>query len=112
MALVISAYNKRHSVDSHFYNQTSILATIERIFGLRPLTQFDANAPPILTPFSSTADLTPYVTRPNIVPLDRINPKAAALEGERRTQALALERANFDRPDAVDPALLRVAPSR
>ena len=29
MALVISAYNRAHNVDSNFYNQTSILATIE-----------------------------------------------------------------------------------
>lgn len=107
MALVVSAYGRRGYVDSRFYNQTSILATIERIFRLRPLTQFDAHAPPIVSPFAASADLTAYDARPNNVPLDRLNPKAAALSGARRSVARALEGADFDRPDAVDPGLLR-----
>ncbi len=109
MALVISAYNRARAVDSRFYNQTSILATIERIFNLPPLTQFDAYAPPIVAPFAATADLTPYGARPNTIPLDRLNPKAAALTGKRRALALELEHADFDEPDAVDPRLLRPA---
>jgi YVTN family beta-propeller protein len=75
MALVISAYNRKHVVDSTFYNQTSILATLERILRLRPLTQFDALSQPIVSPFGTIADLTPYVALPTQVSLDSLNPR-------------------------------------
>ena len=73
-ALVISAYNRAHFVDSHFYNQTSILRTIEAILHLRPLTQFDANASLIVAPFGLHANAAPYTAVPNDVPLDELNP--------------------------------------
>ena len=38
-ALVISAHNRSGFVDSRFYNQTSILRTIELILGLKPMTR-------------------------------------------------------------------------
>jgi len=102
MALVISAYNKKHAVDSGFYNQTSILRTIEAIFGLRPLTQFDAASPPIADVFDLQATQAPYDAVPNSVPLDVINPKRVSLDP---TGAFAsLQASDFDRPDAVDPA--------
>jgi hypothetical protein len=106
MALAISAYNRRHTVDSHFYNQTSILRTIEAILGLKPLTQFDGLAVPIVAPFGLGADLAPYSARPNNVPLDRLNPKAAALSGMERRYALALQGMNFDAPDSAGQELL------
>ncbi len=43
--LVVSAYTKRHAVVSNFYNQTSILHTIELMLGLPPMNQLDAMAP-------------------------------------------------------------------
>ena len=59
-AFVISPYVKRHAVDSNMYNTTSMLRTIELILGLRPMTQFDAAAPPMTAAFQTTPDLTPY----------------------------------------------------
>ncbi len=59
-AFVISPYVKRRAVDSSIYNTTSMLRTIELILGLRPMTQFDAAARPMLSCFQSTPDLTPY----------------------------------------------------
>ena len=94
MALVISAYNKTHAVDSNFYDQTSILRTIEAIFGLSPLTQFDAASPPLTNIFDLRATQAPYNAVPNRIPLDVINPKRVSL----------LHAADFDRPDAVDPS--------
>lgn len=73
-ALVVSAYNRPHFVDSHFYNQTSILRTIEAILGLRPLTQFDANAPLIVAPFRTSPSAATYTAVPNRVALDKLNP--------------------------------------
>ena len=102
MALVISAYNKKHAVDSSFYNQTSILRTIEAIFGLRPLTQFDAASPPIADIFDSQATQAPYDAVPNRVPLDVINPKRVSLDPPNGFASL--QASDFDRPDGVDPA--------
>ncbi|MGA8099414.1 MAG: bifunctional YncE family protein/alkaline phosphatase family protein [Candidatus Cybelea sp.] len=106
MALVVSAYNRRRVVDSHFYNQTSILRTIEQIFDLRPLTQFDALAPIIVEPFGLDVDPQPYDAVANQVALDVINPKVTALSGRARQVAASLEGADFGRPDAADPRLL------
>lgn len=72
-ALIVSAYSRPRFVDSHFYNQTSILRTIEAILGLRPLTQFDANAPLIVAPFRLHPLATTYTAVPNRVPLDTLN---------------------------------------
>ncbi len=107
MALVISAHSRPHLVSSRFYNQTSILKTIELILGLRPLTQFDANANTIVEPFAlSTAALRPYVALPSAIALDRLNARPQALSGQARTYAAALQHANFDAPDAADQRLL------
>ncbi len=94
-ALVISAHNKPHLVDDHFYSQASILHTIELIFGLTPMTVFDQIAPPIVYPFQPPADLRPYDTVPNRVPLDAINPRTTA------------SKMFDDREDAEDPELAR-----
>jgi len=75
---VISPYVKRHQVDSHMYNTTSMLRTIEMILGLRPMTQFDAAAPPMSAVFQATPDLTPYALEKPRTPLDRHNPPRAA----------------------------------
>jgi hypothetical protein len=73
-ALVISARNVRGGVDHRFYNQAGVLRTIEEIFGLRPMTLFDAIAPPIVAPFTSQTNREPYVALPAVIPLDRMNP--------------------------------------
>jgi hypothetical protein len=46
------------------YNTTSMLRTIELILGLRPMTQFDAAARPMLSCFQSTPDLAAYEVAP------------------------------------------------
>ena len=105
MALVISAYNKPHAVDESFYNQTSILRTIEAIFGLRPLTQFDAASPPIADIFDLKTTQAPYSALPNSVPLDVINPKRVSLDPGK--DFASLQASDFDRPDAIDPSFFR-----
>lgn len=83
-ALVISARNRGGSVDHHFYNQASVLRTIEELFGLQPMTLFDATAPPIVTPFMSTITAEPYTALPAVAPLDRMNPSGAGAAIEVR----------------------------
>lgn len=111
-ALVISAHNRPALVDGHFYNQTSILHTIELIFGLAPLTRFDKDAPEIVYPFQAQPDLRPYQAVQNAVPLDTLNPSAAALRGLDRRAALASATFPIEREDAVDPELSRAALQR
>jgi YVTN family beta-propeller protein len=65
LAQVISPYTRTGAVDSTLYSTASMLRTIEGFVGLKPLTQFDAQAAPMTGSFSSRADLTPFTaTRP------------------------------------------------
>ncbi len=49
--IVISPFAKRHYVDPTTYDTTSILAFIEKRFGLQPLSYRDAAAAPLLNAF-------------------------------------------------------------
>ncbi len=75
--LVVSPYTKRGAVVSQFYNQTSVLHTIERILGLPPMNQMDALAPLMTACFTDKPDLRPYSCLPNRIPLGTVNPKLA-----------------------------------
>ena len=75
-AYVASPYTKRGAVISTQYNQTSLLRTMELMLGLPPMNQFDATATPMSDCFTNTPDFTPFVSVPNNVPLDQMNPDA------------------------------------
>jgi YVTN family beta-propeller protein len=60
LALVVSPYTRRAIQDSTPYNTASMLRTIELILGLRPMTQFDAAARPMLRAFQAQPDARPY----------------------------------------------------
>ena len=53
-AIIISPFARRHHVDHHRYDTTSILAFIERRWGLAPLTDRDANANDLTAAFDFT----------------------------------------------------------
>lgn len=84
ICLVISPYTKRGAVISEFYNQTSVLHTIARIFGVPPLNQQDASAPLMSACFADTPDLTPYRAITPSVALDELNPPLSSLGGAAR----------------------------
>ncbi|MBI4662872.1 MAG: bifunctional YncE family protein/alkaline phosphatase family protein [Verrucomicrobia bacterium] len=93
ICLVASPYTKRGAVISHFYNQTSVLHTMQRILGIPPMNQMDALAPLMTECFTRTPDLTPYACLPNNIPLDEMNKPLAELQGEElhwANQSLAL----------------------
>lgn len=77
IGLVVSAYTKRGAVVSQFYNQTSVLHTIERMLGLPPMNQMDALAPVMTACFTSKPDFRPYTCLPNNILLGTVNPKPA-----------------------------------
>lgn len=64
VALAISPYIKRRSVDSTMYSTSSMLRTIELCLGLDPMSQFDAAARPMANAFTERPDLTAYSHRP------------------------------------------------
>ncbi len=77
VALAISPYIKRKSVDSTMYSTSSMLRTMELILGLEPMSQFDAAARPMGAAFTATPDLTPFKARPAQVDLDERNARNA-----------------------------------
>src|SRR5262249_32397584 len=64
VALAISPYIKKHSVDSTLYSTSSMLRTMELILGLEPMSQFDAAARPMFPSFADQPDSAPSTHRP------------------------------------------------
>lgn len=102
ICLVISPYTKHGAVVSEFYNQTSVLHTMELILGIPPMNQMDAMAPVMSECFTDKPDLRPYTCLPNSIPLDQVNPKTAKLDGLRLQMAQQSLSVRFDEPDRVD----------
>jgi len=98
-ALAISAYTKRHAVDSTLYSTTSMLRTIELVLGLQPMSQFDAAATPLWNSFTATPDLSGFTARPAQVDLTELNTKLAW--GAKESQKM-----DFTEPDKVDDLVL------
>ncbi|PYQ48165.1 MAG: hypothetical protein DMF59_16895 [Acidobacteria bacterium] len=94
-------------VDSHrsvffvhhrFVNTTDVLATVERILKIAPMSQFDAFARPLYDVFADTPDLTPYAAITPGVSLEEKNPET----GPAATKSSALD---FSRPDRINDAV-------
>lgn len=98
VALVISPYVKRRSVDSTMYSTASMLRTMELILGLKPMSQFDAAARPMYNSFTAQPDFTPYQHLPPNVDLTATN-KATAW-GAKLSEQLDLSK-----EDAADDLL-------
>ncbi len=102
VAMAISPYTRRQSVDSTNYNQTSMVRTIELVLGLPPMNQLDASAVPMTSCFQAEANLKPYEAVPNLVPLDRMNPKLADIRDPRE---LHWAKVSLEEPlDEIDEA--------
>ena len=95
-AYCISPYTKRGVTVGTQYNTTSVLRTMEQILGLPPMNQFDASATPMFDCFVDQPNLKPYDAVPNLVPLDQMNPRPAAiLDKILREDALVSATLNF-----------------
>jgi DNA-binding beta-propeller fold protein YncE len=95
VALAISPYIKKGTVDSTLYSTSSMLRTMELILGLDPMSQFDAAARPMYGSFGPKPDPTPYRARPAGVDLKAINLADAPMAAE----SLALD---LSKEDAAD----------
>jgi hypothetical protein len=98
VALAISPFVKRHSVDSTMYSTSSMLRTIELILGLEPMSQFDAAARPMYASFGSAPDLAPFHHRPAHVDINARNTRDAPL-------AAVSARLDLEVEDRVDDLL-------
>jgi hypothetical protein len=74
VCLVLSPYTRRGEVVSEFYNQASVVHTIERIFGLAAVNQLYAAAPLMTACFTDTPDLSPYSALTPTIRLDELTP--------------------------------------
>ncbi len=95
VALVISPYCKRGSVDSTMYSTCSMLRTMELILGLNPMSQFDAAARPMHQSFSAKPDLKPFeheLARVNVMQVNRADAWGADISLKM----------NLEREDAAD----------
>ncbi|MSU20514.1 MAG: phosphoesterase [Pedosphaera sp.] len=102
LCLVASPYTKRGAVVSHFYNQTSVLHTMERMLGIPPMNQMDALAPLMTECFTKTPDFTPYTSLPNQIPLDEMNKPLSELRGLELYWAEKSVEQSFDEVDQAD----------
>lgn len=101
VALAISPYIRRGSVDSTFYSHPSIAKTIELMLGLPNLSLFDLIANDMRNAFQATPDLTPYVAEVPSQSIFERNPPLQSLKGAARNAALASLKMNFKVPDAA-----------
>jgi YVTN family beta-propeller protein len=101
VALAVSPYTKRGSIDSTFYSQVSMVKTIEMIFGVRPMSIFDMIANDMRASFQSMPDLTPYqAVEPKQSVYER-NPELKALSGQQKLDAIASSKMDWNEPDDV-----------
>jgi hypothetical protein len=105
-AFVASPYAKRGAIDHTFYNQPSMVKTIERMLGLPALTLFDLVASDMSASFiaaNGQPDFAPFTAIAPVVALDETNARVSELRGTdaaaRRRAALASARMSFDGPD-------------
>ena len=99
VALAVSPYVRRGTVDSTLYSTTSVVRTIELLLGLPPMSQYDAGATPLYAAFSDKLDLTPYSAS---APLVDVNAKNLATAWG----AAASARMDFDDEDKAPMGLL------
>jgi hypothetical protein len=106
-AFIISPYTRRNgAVDSTLYSNPNMVRTIEQIFGLLPMNQYDRAAQPMANAFTATPDFTPYNHVANQTQLNDMNPSTTALNGLQKKMALASARMDFSKPDAAPENLL------
>jgi YVTN family beta-propeller protein len=101
VALAVSPYTKRGSIDSTFYSQVSMVKTIELILGVPPMSLFDLIANDMRQSFQQTADLTPYQAVDPQQSVYEVNPELNALSGQKKADAVASSKMDWQEPDDV-----------
>lgn len=100
--MVVSPYAKKDTVISAFYNQSSVLHTICRIFGVKPMNQLVAMAPVMSGCFNETPDFTLYKTLIPSVAINEMNPPKDKLSKTAARLAPLTKKLDFSKPDRID----------
>ncbi len=74
-AYLAGGFVKRKLIDHTMYSTSSMLRTIELILGLPPMSQYDAAAEPMWRCFTSSPDMSPFLSVPALVDLNEKNTK-------------------------------------
>jgi DNA-binding beta-propeller fold protein YncE len=93
--LAISPYTHRGAIDSSMYNQSSIMRTMELILGMRPMTQYDAGARPLIAAFASSPNNAAYRAEQPRISLTLKNPARSAT-------AARSAQMDFEEADQID----------
>jgi YVTN family beta-propeller protein len=101
VALAVSPYTRRGSIDSTFYSQVSMVKTIELILGLPSMSIFDLIANDMRRSFQATPDVTTYQSIEPAQSIYERNPDLKALQGQARLDAIASRRMDWREPDDV-----------
>lgn len=85
VALVISPYTKRGSVDSTMYTTSGMVRSIELALGIPPMSQFDAAATPMFACFTGPKNLEPYRSVKPRTDMNATNPPNAVMADVSRS---------------------------
>lgn len=102
ICLVVSPFTKRGEVISEFYNQSGVIHTIQRIFGVASPNQRTAQSNLMSACFNQTPDFTPFKFLPSNIDLTEMNPKKSALGPAELHWALVSEAQDLIRVDAAN----------
>jgi len=105
VGLVASPYSRFDKTNHTNYNQVSLIRTMEQILGIPPMNIMDATAMPMFDCFNETADISPYISVLNNIPLDEMNKELSELKGPALHYAKKSMEPQFERVDAGDDAL-------
>jgi DNA-binding beta-propeller fold protein YncE len=106
IGLAISPYIRRGVLDSNHYNHSSMIRTIQQVFGIPPKTRVLATARAMNSIFQPKPDLTPYKALPPNIKLDEMNPPLKSLRGRQLWAARQSNGMNWKDIDDVPSALL------
>jgi YVTN family beta-propeller protein len=106
VALAIGPYVRRGAVDSNNYNHSSLVRTIQTIFGIPARTRALQSARPMTSMFTAEADPAPYECRKAEVALDEMNPPLEGLDGRRLWAARQSLAMNWSSPDDIRSSVL------
>jgi len=104
-AYILSPYTHSGTIDSHLYNTTSMLRTMELILHLRPMTHFDAGARAMFAAFSQQPSSAPYQAEKPRISLDERNPPNSSTAS--RSARLDFSKEDLNDDDELNDILWR-----
>ncbi len=106
VALAAGPMVRRGVLDENYYTQTSMVRTIQAVFGIEPKTRFLASSRPMTSLFTAQKDARPFKALPAGPKLDDMNPPVSALKGRERWAAVESAKMNFAEVDDVPTDIL------